>query len=351
MAAALSGVRARSVAIPGNIITGEPGHAAFGCVSSAAFRVLSAHRRLSSFALSLSLVHPRLPTLPSRLHFVCSPSLGSTFCLQTNGSALRSSYWATIEGGGAIGTACASGALPVPFEGIQWDWLNTPTPGEDGLTFLGNETVTLPLTPPQQVLAAHWQSASTCQDMWLVPMATPPGAPPGLPYSAPVLYTLADASSAPSCDHNNRTFAFTYVESHTAAEYANDSPVFTLPPPCIALLGPEGNGRGGSSAGGGSSTDGPGIPVVWVTVASALAAVLGAVVGFVVFRKVAVARLRRRGGGGGGRSGRGEGGGIGIGGGGLGGGVGRGGGGGWDLPDDGPRGAGGGYLQPLMDGF
>ncbi|RYG46964.1 hypothetical protein EON67_08995 [archaeon] len=65
----------------------------------------------------------------------------------------------------SLPTACAaSSTLPVPWESMDWLWLEDGSEG--AISMLGNETVQSPLVG--EVDAIHWRSTTSCRDAWLV---------------------------------------------------------------------------------------------------------------------------------------------------------------------------------------
>ena len=220
-----------------------------------------------------------------------------------------------------LGGGCTR-ILPVPFEGIQWHWLVEETSGPAGIVFVGNETTVTPFTPVTGVPTQHWQSPLTCQDMWLAPLPPGAGSGDGSIVLGPVLYSVADSASAPSCGHGNWTYTFSNVAYLNGADHMQEgNPIFAVPLPCMGIV--FAGGGGGPRGNGGPAT---GVPVVWTIAAAALAIAAGVVIGFFLSRRV----RKKRGGG--------ATGGIGLGGWGDG-----------SLPN-GPQ-RGGGYSHALLDGL
>lgn len=220
---------------------------------------------------------------------------------KTNGSSRTVTFWAsalldeadiaspfTLRSGatslpGQGQVACAdTAALPSPWEALDWDWLELGSAGP--LSNLGNETIMTALAG--QVVAAHWQSVSACRDIWLVSVANPDN--PQVPYTVPVRYSLADASSSPGCNTHNRSYEFANTSLLTAEEAGQGSAYFTIPDACNASAAAAGSGTGGTDGGGG----GGGVGAVWVGVGCVLCAIAGGLIGVMLGRRQVFSQLQ-----------------------------------------------------------
>lgn len=142
---------------------------------------------------------------------------------KANGTFFEGVYWGT-----GSSTACSVGSMPTLGQiasGSQFAWLTQ----EFDVRFVGNETISTQYVAG--VLAAHYSSATSCQDIWLVTSA---GLEPGSSISAPVLYTKAEwLPESYDCDAS-RTYKWEYAqfEQLSTFEAAQTSPVFLLPAQC-----------------------------------------------------------------------------------------------------------------------
>ena len=216
-----------------------------------------------------------------------------------NGSAIIAAFWtppvpplppragaasAAAAAAGAGGACAMGGTLPVAWEAIDWDWLAVG--GEGDVNWLGLENVTL--DSGGVVTADHWQSASACRNIWLVPLENPFDPRPDFAFTVPVRYTLADAAD-PSCNSSQRLYEYGPTTLLADADGAQSGAYFALPAACTA-----GGGSGGGSGGGGggNNTDG-GIGVTWLIVGCAFCTLASIIVGIILGRRQVFAQLQQ----------------------------------------------------------